>query len=41
MTIGALTLEVRAHDDGIYAGAYGAALWGAFRYEKLNTKRAA
>jgi len=27
--------EVRSHPDSIYAGAIGAALWGAFRYEKL------
>jgi benzoyl-CoA reductase subunit D len=26
---------VRAHADSIYAGAIGAALWGAFRFEKL------
>jgi benzoyl-CoA reductase subunit D len=25
-----------SHPDSIYAGATGAALWGAFRYEKLN-----
>jgi benzoyl-CoA reductase subunit D len=25
-----------SHPDSIYAGAIGAALWGAFRYEKLN-----
>ena len=28
-------LEVRSDPDSIYAGAIGAALWGAFRYEKL------
>lgn len=28
-------LEVRSNPDSIYAGAIGAALWGAFRYEKL------
>ncbi len=27
--------EVRSHPDSIYAGAIGAALWGAFRHEKL------
>jgi len=27
--------EVVSHPDSIYAGAIGAALWGAFRYEKL------
>jgi benzoyl-CoA reductase subunit D len=26
---------VRSHPDSIYAGAIGAALWGAFRYDKL------
>ncbi len=28
-------LNVANHPDSIYAGAIGAALWGAFRYEKL------
>jgi benzoyl-CoA reductase subunit D len=27
--------EVRSHPDSIYAGAIGAALWGAYRYGKL------
>ncbi|MBT5263934.1 MAG: benzoyl-CoA reductase subunit D [Rhodospirillaceae bacterium] len=27
--------EVASHKDSIYAGAIGAALWGAFRFEKL------
>ncbi|MCL4767199.1 MAG: benzoyl-CoA reductase subunit D [Hyphomicrobiaceae bacterium] len=27
--------SVRSHPDSIYAGAIGAALWGAFRHEKL------
>ena len=27
--------EVRSHEDSIYAGAIGAALWGAYRYDKL------
>lgn len=27
--------EVRSHPDAIYAGAIGAALWGAYRFEKL------
>jgi benzoyl-CoA reductase subunit D len=26
---------VRGHPDSIYAGAIGAALWGAYRFEKL------
>ena len=29
------TTTVRSHPDSIYAGAIGAALWGAFRFEKL------
>ncbi len=29
--------KVRSHPDSIYAGAVGAALWGAFRFEKLAT----
>jgi len=29
------TLEVHSDPDSIYAGAIGAALWGAFRYDKL------
>ena len=31
-----VTIEARSHPDSIFAGAIGAALWGAFRYEKLN-----
>jgi benzoyl-CoA reductase subunit D len=30
-----MKVSVRSHPDSIYAGAVGAALWGAFRYEKL------
>ncbi len=30
-----LSLDARGHADSIYAGAIGAAIWGAFRYEKL------
>jgi benzoyl-CoA reductase subunit D len=37
--------EVHSHPDSIYAGAIGAALWGAFRHEKLaameNSRQAA
>ena len=29
--------EIRTHPDAIYAGAIGAALWGAYRHEKLAT----
>jgi benzoyl-CoA reductase subunit D len=29
-------VTARAHPDSIYAGAIGAALWGAFRHSKLN-----
>ncbi len=28
-------MEVKGHPDSIYAGAIGAALWGAFRHQKL------
>ncbi len=28
-------ITVRSHPDSIYAGAIGAALWGAYRFEKL------
>jgi benzoyl-CoA reductase subunit D len=30
-----ISAAVRSHPDSIYAGAIGAALWGAFRHEKL------
>jgi benzoyl-CoA reductase subunit D len=30
-----VALRARSHPDAIHAGAIGAALWGAFRYEKL------
>lgn len=30
-----LNLEIRTHEDAIYAGAIGAALWGGFRHYKL------
>jgi benzoyl-CoA reductase subunit D len=30
-----LDLEIRAHEDSIYAGAIGAAIWGGFRHYKL------
>lgn len=30
-----MTITVRSHADSIYAGAIGAALWGAFRFDKL------
>jgi benzoyl-CoA reductase subunit D len=29
-------VEARSHPDSIYAGAIGAALWGAFRHSRLN-----
>ncbi|MBI2896746.1 MAG: benzoyl-CoA reductase subunit D [Deltaproteobacteria bacterium] len=31
-------IEVRTHADGVHAGAIGAALWGAYRHERLTTK---
>jgi activator of 2-hydroxyglutaryl-CoA dehydratase len=30
--------EVAAHADSLYAGAIGAALWGAFRHGKLSER---
>jgi len=30
-----MKISVRSHPDSMYAGAIGAALWGAFRHEKL------
>ena len=30
-----MDVEVRTHPESIYAGAIGAALWAAFRHEKL------
>jgi len=31
-----INVEARSHPDSIFAGAIGAALWGSFRYEKLQ-----
>jgi benzoyl-CoA reductase subunit D len=31
-----LGTTISAHSDSMFAGAIGAALWGAFRYEKLQ-----
>lgn len=33
-----MTTIVRSHKDSIYAGAIGAALWGAYRFDKLAAK---
>lgn len=33
-----INVEARSHPDSIYAGAIGAALWGAFRYAKLQQR---
>jgi benzoyl-CoA reductase subunit D len=30
--------QIRSHPDSIYAGAIGAALWGAFRHKKLSSQ---
>lgn len=30
-----IAVEIRTHPDAIYAGAIGAAIWGAFRHDKL------
>ena len=32
-------VEVKCHPDAIFAGAIGAALWGAFRHEKLASQQ--
>ncbi len=34
----ALSCSVHSHADSIYAGAIGAALWGAYRYDKLAAR---
>lgn len=34
--LGGVPLQVCAHEHSIFAGAIGAALWGAFRFEKLR-----
>ncbi len=36
-----VAVPVETHADAIYAGAIGAALWGAFRWEKLQRMGAA
>jgi len=36
-----LPVQVKSHPDAIYAGAIGAALWGAFRHHKLSAQPAA
>ena len=33
-----MSCSVRSHPDSIYAGAIGAALWGAYRHDKLTAK---
>lgn len=33
-----MKMTVRSHPDSIYAGAIGAALWGAYRFEKLTAR---
>jgi benzoyl-CoA reductase subunit D len=38
--VGLDQVVLRAHPDGVYAGALGAALWGAYRYEKLAAAEA-
>ncbi|WP_207063222.1 benzoyl-CoA reductase subunit D [Motiliproteus sp. SC1-56] len=35
-----LKVEARAHEDSPYAGAIGAALWGAYRHQKLQQQEA-
>ncbi len=36
-----LNLKIEAHPDAIMAGAYGAAIWGAFRHETLLQRKIA
>ena len=36
-----VAVQARSHPDSIYAGAIGAALWGAYRHERLNALQAA
>lgn len=38
---GKASTEVRGHEDSVFAGAFGAALWGAFRHDKLAREEAA
>ena len=33
-----LKVEVKSHPDALFAGAIGAALWGAFRHQKLHAR---
>ena len=35
-----LAVQIRTHTDSIFAGAIGAAIWGEFRYRKLNQAEA-
>jgi benzoyl-CoA reductase subunit D len=34
-------VEARSHPDSIYAGAIGAAIWGAFRHGRFQTRETA
>lgn len=34
-------VEIKGHEMSVYAGAIGAALWGAFRHQKLQTEESA
>ena len=36
-----VTVPLESHPDAIFAGAFGAALWGAFRHQKLTQRSAA
>jgi benzoyl-CoA reductase subunit D len=36
-----VNVTARSHPDSIYAGAIGAALWGAFRHSRLHQLEAA
>lgn len=35
-----VNVDIRTHPDALYAGAIGAAIWGAFRHDKLKTLNA-
>ena len=38
MVLQKMETKVAAHADSLYAGAIGAALWGAFRHGKLSER---
>ena len=34
-------VEIRSHEDSVYAGSLGAALWGGYRAERLRQREVA